>query len=454
MAARFWTVINLLSCCGWAAVATAQPFAEAGTGANEEALGPQRLPGREVRQTPRPSEPEPAAEPSEPPADPPAESASERDWFGHRSWLEWDGVTGDWGGIRTSAEDRGLTFAGSYTGEWFGVISGGQSRSGSVRGLFDLNATLDLERAFGWTGGTVFADAYWIDGNSISERAGDLQGVSNIDVEDRLQLAELWYSQELCGGSLRFKVGKIEANTDFAFVESAGDFVNSSAGFTPAILGMPSYPDPAFGVVLSWSPSGALALTGGIFDGANAVDGVRTGTRGPSSFFSDRLSDDYFGIVEANLRWSQGRAGVGVWHHTGDFERFAGGTKSGTTGFYALAEHRVWSPDEGRGVDLFAQFGWADDAVSEVSWQLGAGAVWVGPCATRSEDALGVYASHAVLSSAAGFDRDETVFEVFYRWQLTPWATIKPDIQYILHPGGDAGTDDALVAGVRFEVSF
>lgn len=433
--------------------ASAQPFAEAGTGANEEALGPQRLPGREVRPTPRASEPE-APAPAEPAPEPTPEPAADREWFGHRSWLAWDRATGDWGGLRTTAEDRGLSFAASYTGEWFGVLSGGVSSRGTVRGLFDLNATLDMDRAFGWTGGTIFADAYWIDGNSISERAGDLQGVSNIDAEDRVQLAELWFAQDLFDGSLRVKIGKIEANADFAFVDSAGDFINSSAGFTPAIVGMPSYPDPAFGVVVSWSPTDWFALTGGVFDGANAVDGVRTGTRGPSSFFSDRLSDDYFWIAEANLSWSGGRAGVAAWHHTGEFERFAGGTKSGTTGFYALAEHRIWSPEEGRGLDLFAQFGWADDAVSEVSWHLAGGVVWVGPCVARSDDALGLYVSHAALSSEAGFDHDETVFEVFYRWQLTPWASVKPDIQYILRPGGDPDIDDALVAGVRFEVSF
>jgi len=47
----------------------------------------------------------------------------------------------------------------------------------------------------------------------------------------------------------------------------------------------------------------------------------------------------------------------------------------------------------------------------------------------------------------------ETAYELFYRLQLTPWFSIKPDLQYIANPGGK-GTPDALAATVRVQVSF
>lgn len=455
-ARRASLIVAIVGTAPGAIPAVAQPFAEVSNTASEEMVGPQNVPGRRTRtQTPDPAAP-PSAGPAEPaePAEDPGEPEPEREWFGHRDWHHWDRMTGDWSGLRTNMEASGLTIAASYTGEWFGVVSGGARRHGAVRGFLDVNATLDLGTAVGWDGATVFADAYWIDGNSISEHAGDFQGVSNAEAEDRLQLAELWYEHVLLDGSLRFKVGKIEANAEFAFVDAAGDFVNSSAGFSPTIVGIPSYPDPAFGVVLSWSPGDRFSLTGAVFDGASAVDGVRTGTRGPKSFFDDDLSDDYFWIAQADYAWDGGRAGVGVWHHTGDFERFTGGTVSGTTGLYALGEHRVWSPEEGRGIDLVAQFGWADDAVSEAEWHLGVGAAWNGPWSARPDDAAGLYVSHVGLSDDAGFTDDETVFECFYRFQITPWASVKPDMQYIVRPGGSSDIDDALVVGVRFEISF
>lgn len=438
--------------------AEAQPFAEVSTTSHEELGGPQNLPGRRTRTETSPQS-APPGETGDETAAPEgsravAESAPERAWFGHRDWHAWDQMTGDWSGLRTGLEKSGLTVAASYTGEWFGVVSGGANRRGAVRGLLDMNATLDLGTAVGWEGATIFADAYWIDGESISKHAGDFQGLSNAEAEDRLQLAELWYEHVLLDGSLRLKVGKIEANAEFAFVDAAGDFINSSAGFSPTIVGIPSYPDPAFGVVLSWKPAERFTVTGGVFDGANAVDGVRTGTRGPKSFFDDDLSDDYFLIAQADYAWDGGRLGVGLWHHTGEFDRFSGGTESGTSGFYALGEHRVWSGDDERGVDLIAQFGWADDDVSEAEWHLGVGVAWNGPWSARPEDSVGFYASHVGLSGDAGFTHDETVFECFYRFQVTPWASVKPDLQYIVRPGGGSDIDDALVAGVRFEISF
>lgn len=254
--------------------------------------------------------------------------------------------------------------------------------------------------------------------------------------------------------SVRIKLGKIEGNSEFGFVDVAGEFVNSSAGFSPTLLSLPSYPDPSTGIVLSWAPNDRFSLTGGFMDGAATVDGVRTGLVGPSSFFEDDRSDDYVWLGEANLNWGSGRAGVGVWHHTGDFARFLGGNKDGTTGFYALAEHRVWSGDDDRGVDVFAQFGLADEAVSDAAMHLAAGVQWVGPMESRGDDALGLYVSFVDLSEDAGYGDDETVFELFYKAQLTPFFSVKPDLQYIIHPSGDSTLDNAFVVGVRIETVF
>jgi carbohydrate-selective porin OprB len=71
-------------------------------------------------------------------------------------------------------------------------------------------------------------------------------------------------------------------------------------------------------------------------------------------------------------------------------------------------------------------------------------------------DIAGLMVSAAFLTDApgAGFTRDaETAIEVFYRYQATPWFSIKPDLQYIDNPGG-AGLDDAWVGTLRFEILF
>jgi porin len=46
------------------------------------------------------------------------------------------------------------------------------------------------------------------------------------------------------------------------------------------------------------------------------------------------------------------------------------------------------------------------------------------------------------------------VIEVGHRVQLTKYAYIQPDIQWIKRPGGSGNIDDAVVLAVQFGASF
>ena len=48
----------------------------------------------------------------------------------------------------------------------------------------------------------------------------------------------------------------------------------------------------------------------------------------------------------------------------------------------------------------------------------------------------------------------EVALEGTYLMQLTPWLAIQPDVQYVLHPNTDPTIRNALVAFLRFELSF
>ena len=114
-------------------------------------------------------------------------------------------------------------------------------------------------------------------------------------------------------------------------------------------------------------------------------------------------------------------------------------------------------PDDERGIGVFAQYGWADDAVSEIGHHGSLGGQWVGPWPDRPDDVLGLMVSPVWFSDepGAGFTEDaEWAFEAFVKFQVTPWLSIKPDLQYIIHPGGDATVDNALVGTLRLELAF
>lgn len=422
---------------------------------------PTDLPGHDRAPTRRVAPQEPKAQSPTPKSEANGETTL-NDWFGGNPIWEWEYATGDWNGARTRLEDRGLSIQASYTREWSSVLAGGISRQSTTRALFDVNATLDFQKMLGWDGATLFVDFYSISGESVSEDAGDFQGLSNLENDAvRDQIGELWLEQVLLDGKLRFKVGKVEANSEFAFVDAAADFINSSAGFTPTIFTFPSYPDPSTAIVVQAFPDERLSLSLGLFDGSAAVDGVPTGHRGPSTFFDDDRSDDYFLIGEAGYTWTlgetrDGRIAGGAWHHTGEFTTFDDQDQSGTTGFYAVVEQRLTNrenSDDG-GWYTFAQLGWADPDVSDAEYFAGAGLTTQGTFPGRDDDAAGAYLSWVGLSDEAGYSDNELALELFYRWQLTPWASVKPDLQVIVNPGGDSDVDNAVVGSIRVEIAF
>lgn len=98
----------------------------------------------------------------------------------------------------------------------------------------------------------------------------------------------------------------------------------------------------------------------------------------------------------------------------------------------------------------------ADAAVMPGDYHVAAGLSWIGPVPTRDSDIAGPGVSWFRFSHerGAGFTHDAaTAVEAFYEIRLTPWLSVKPDLQYIHHPGGqDLG--DALAGTIRVEVTF
>lgn len=425
-------------------------------------LGPQDLPGRPKapRELVVPGEEEPGER-----ATPEAAPAA-RSWFGGKPIWEWDRATGDWGGGRTWLNDHGVTFEASYTTHWSSVLDGGARNVASTRHIFDVNATADLDKLLGLPGATLYADAYFSSNRGGSRDVGDVQGTSNIDTGANInQLAELWYQQTLFDDMLRLKVGKIDANGEFAFVNAAGDFATASPGYSPTINGYAGYPAPATGVVAFIYPADRVYVGGGIFDGATR-DGVFTGNRGPDQFFSDDKSSSWFLIGEVGASWDDlfglggGRAAVGGHYHTGRATAFNGDSKAGASGVYALGEQQLirrgpGDEDKALGLFTFCQFGWTEDEVSNSKLHLAGGVVLKGTFASRPDDTTGVYVSYDDLSDAAGspYTSDETSVEVYYKFHVTPFINVTPDFVYVVNPGGQ-GLSDAAVGQLRVEVLF
>jgi len=54
----------------------------------------------------------------------------------------------------------------------------------------------------------------------------------------------------------------------------------------------------------------------------------------------------------------------------------------------------------------------------------------------------------------ASTDPAIVAIEGYYRFQLTPWLAVSPDLQLIHDPGARATADDAWIAGLRMRVTL
>jgi porin len=380
-------------------------------------------------------------------------------------WWARDHASGDPGGRRTSLDERGVALEALYTGEVFSNLHGGldSSHATEYRGNFDLTLVLDTEALGLWSGGSWVVYLQNGHGEGISEEyVGDVQILSNIDADDFTQVSEYWLQQRLFGDAARLKLGKQDANADFCALDGAGDFINSSFGIVPNVP-IPTFPDPGLGVAVFLEPAAWLGLGMGVYDG-----GPNGGTSGFDTAFDGEGGT--FGITELTLRTpalpgirEPGVYRIGGWLNTENVDEITGDpgphTFSGNHGLYVIFDQLLFEEGPGdtdsQGMAAFGQFSWAPGDRNELERYLGAGVIYTGAIRGRDLDMLGLGVAHAVFSDRVR-DLDgtthETVIELFYRAQLTPWLALEPDLQLIVNPGGNG--DDSLVLGLRFAIDL
>lgn len=418
-----------------------------------------------------PVAPEDAATESAPATEAGDESGAEGAGTEATGLLEREQLSGDWFGLRPKLVDRGITWELWYTADVFTNLHGGLNtdNTDTYLGLLDLSLSLDTEAMGLWKGGTIYLDFQNFEGRSITDRhIGDLMLVNNDDAPRRSQLSEFWLEQRLLDDRIRLKLGKQEAFGDFFAPKYGEEFVNAMPGWLPN-LPLPTYPDQAMGAVAFVDFTDWFTLAAGMYDaeGLGNSGGFHTAFHSP---------DDAVYVMEAVVKpnWSvrgaelPGSYRFGAWYHSGEWDEFRSDLDGrlpallhrGDHGLYFALDQLLYkepSEDEEseQGLGMFLAFGWAPDEYNEISQVYGVGWVYTGLLPKRDNDLLGLGLYHANLSGRLNWLEDrhsESVVELFYKYQITPAISLKPDLQYIVNPGGDGR--DALALGARFEVSF
>ncbi len=358
----------------------------------------------------------------------------------------------------------------------------------------------------------------WLSGRDASEDlVGNFLTISNIAGFNTFRNIELYVQQDFWAHEgedalpgLRVQVGQLAADSEFIISDFGGFFINGTFGwpaftYTNLPNGGPGYPLGAPGVRVAitpvpWFTYQAAAFQGDVF----AQDVNRAG-------FRWRLQEDqgYFLINEAQFRWNQeddemglaGQLKFGAWFHTADFAAAEGDdTYWGDSCYYAIVDQQLFrepdqqvaadvtgkdgktaTPPDGKsstaksfkepvafeksqqGLGWFGRVSFLPQDRNFVGFYFDIGLVYTGLIPGRDDDVCGVALGYADLTDGAAQSisddgsRDvgyEAVLEASYDVQVTKWLHVKPDLQYIIRPGGSGDLGDALVLGGRVSVIF
>ncbi|MGF7231716.1 carbohydrate porin [Arachidicoccus sp.] len=359
-------------------------------------------------------------------------------------------------------KENGITLGVSEVLEGYNNFEGGMRRGSTYASTFDVNMNIDLQKLTSLRGASFYIDLEDHAGyNPTNSLTGDLQVFDKHNASPFLQILEIWYQQNLFHDKLRAKIGKIDANSEFSVIDNGLEFINSSTQVTPTLFVFPTFPDPVPSINLFFTPS-KIFYTSFAIDDANQNAGFLNFYGNPTSI--QPTTNGKLFISESGLAWSHlfflkndGNFKVGVWKHTGEFKNFSGSVQNGAQGLYLIADQTLWKPasaiDQNRGIRMYLEYAYTDSSISPIYKHFGGGMTWTGLTAKRPTDIVGVSSHYAALSPKLYLPkRDEINIEAFYKRPITHWFNIKPDLQYIIHPGGQF--KNALIGTLILSFAF
>ena len=319
-----------------------------------------------------------------------------------------------------SFRDGAWTWEYIYTGETFTKATGGLSptRATNYRSNLDIVTTIDTERMGWWDSGRFFVYGQNLTGKPLSSSyVGDTQLFSNLDstisATERphfTTISEYWYEHFAADNRLRFKVGKQDANVDFALTDLGGEFIHSSFGVPPNIP-LPTFPSQSLGIASFYDLTETVNLGVGVYDGSlpSGPTGVRWG-------FDTLGHNGCMSMYQLQWQPQFGTNGqlphttrVGMWHHSDPnvWTEFTTDPNPRTFvqnyGVFTSSDQMIfkeeYGTDDTQGLGVFCQFGWAPGNRNFIQEYYGGGLVYRGLIPERDNDVVGLALANILYSS-------------------------------------------------------
>ncbi len=402
-------------------------------------------------------------------------------------------LTGDWGGLRTAAQESGVTFAGRSTHFGFGVNGGvtnpilpafGRGDTFQYTGRGEYDVIVDTEKFGGLPKGSLLirGEQWYGEYGNVSLRTGAFPPAvlpaalpPAPDSPGELFMTNFVLTQPL-SKNFAFFVGKKDVlggadQDEFAGGDGTHQFVNQALIANPAfLLGLP-YTGFTVGAVSpqDWGSVSAFVYdpkdrTQDFFDlGDLFAAGVIVGTelKVKTNFF-DMPGDQHVGgiwkhVDLTDLRFNEPPPGVYPEPTVPGFPTL----DDSWTVYYGFDQYLVqYAGKDNKGWGLFGRASISDGNPTPVRYFLSAGIGGDSRLRADKGDRFGIGWYYVGASDAFGplprflFDaQDGTGVEMFYNFQINPWMNVTPDIQYI-RPEAQAIANDSFIYGLRVNLTL
>ena len=397
-------------------------------------------------------------------------------------------LTGKWGGLRTRLRDDGVDLKASYGSETAWNPEGGEQNRITETGQFDFTAQIDTEKLIGLKGGTFQAVVTY-------RRGQDLGAVANLGVLQQVQevygrgqtwrLTRFFYLQKFLDGHADVRFGRLTMGGEFGKFTCLSEnlsFCGSPAG---NLVGDYWYNWP----VSQWGIRGRLRNSAGyIMVGAYEVNprnldntftiGYFHGATGvllPAEIaLTPRLGEDRLPGSYKLGGWVNTSNGndvaLDIYGQPAKVTGLAPLQHSSRYGVYAQFQQQLTGratdaqvePDVVQGLSVFFNATLADRATSTNDNQFATGLFYTGLLRSRPKDdfELAIARTHVNsrtwigLPPGAARPNSEYAAEIDYGVHATGWLTLRPNLQYIVDPGGLSSKTNVVIVGMKGSVSL
>lgn len=394
---------------------------------------------------------------------------------------------GDWNGKRTELANQGIKFEANILADTAYLADGGRDdgQDPLTSAQLWLGAQFDMQKLVGWNDVTIRAVMTARQGQSVTVRdlqdpsapqLANVQGTFGRGNQDS-RLSELSIEKNFKEQGISVKVGRLGLGMDFNVM--ACDF--TSTAFCTAQMGKwhgamwMNTPVSQWGGRIRYQINPEFITQIGVYE--YNPDNGRGDTEGQGWSLDTDHADgvtiplEFIWLPKHAVNGLAGSYRLGGMYNTADDAKnqkdiATGAAEDRTFGGWIAIEQQLTSTGTGRqGLHSFANFTWHDRVTTKVDNSQQIGVKYIGLMDAHPNDILGLAMNRVHLNKRfveAQENKGNTAYdakaeyniELNYSYNATKWLMLRPNLQYVIHPGSTNRVDNALVLGLTSKVVF